>query len=66
MVQLFHDTDFLVDIFFEKGLFLEMRLTNDLYSEKLLFFYIVNLKKLLFLASTTYPKAPLPIDLIIS
>lgn len=65
MVEFFHDVDLLVDVLLKKGFLLDMQFADDLDC-------VVNLGRfclyvcILCRASTTSPKAPFPIDLIIS
>jgi len=65
VVQFFHYVDLLVDVLLQKGFFLELHLVYDFYGVlRVCGFYIIVV--LLLRASMTSPKAPFPIDLMIS
>jgi hypothetical protein len=65
MVKLLHDVYFLVDVFLEEGLLLYVLLAYDLDRVQDLSLLCVG-DGLLWRARTTSPKAPFPIDFIIS
>ena len=61
VVELLHDFDFLLDVFLQKRLFFDLCLRDDLDSEELVLRFWVD-KSLLLRESSTYPKAPLPME----
>jgi len=64
MVEFFHNVDFLIDVFLKKRFFLDQGFGNDFDCKKFFRRFLMK-EKLLLRATTTYPKAPLPMDLIV-
>lgn len=65
MVEFSHDVYFLVNIFLQERFLLDMHFADnfDCVVDVCGFYFIT---EILYRAKTTYPKAPFPIDLIIS
>ena len=64
MMEFFHDANFLIDVFLEEGFFLEVSFADNFDGIEFILFWVN--RDVLFRARTTYPKAPLPMDLMIS
>lgn len=65
VVQLLHNVDLLVDVLLKEGLLLYVLLADDLHRvQNLGLLYVI--RGVLCRARTTSPKAPFPMDLMIS